>query len=72
MDKFLKMLYKSKLGTAIKYGVAAGLMWVLQNQDSLNIHPLVAAVLAGSLPVVINMLNPQDPRGGMVADEVSE
>ena len=69
MNKFLKMLYKSPIGTAIKVGVAFGMLWVLQNLDGLHLHPGIVAILAGSLPILINWLNPQDPRGGLTSEE---
>jgi hypothetical protein len=38
-------------------------------QDTLQIHPAVGIGLASAIPILINWLNPGDPRYGKVTDE---
>lgn len=64
MKEFEAWLATSPTASFLKIMVAAGLgavgSWVVTAQ----VHPLVVAIAAAVIPVVINWLNPADPRYG--------
>lgn len=64
MKEFEAWLATSPTASFLKIMVAAGLgavgSWVVTAQ----VHPLVVAIAAAVIPVVINWLNPGDPRYG--------
>lgn len=61
-DKFLKLLVHNPLGTAIKVGVGAALVYVLDNIGSFNLSPQAAVAVIALVNILINALNPHDPR----------
>lgn len=64
MEKFGLWLAENPVGGMFKAGLGAMLVWLLDNQASLNLPPVVAVVLGAMLPVAINYLNGQDTRYG--------
>ena len=64
MNKFLKWLAISPLGSAFKVGASASLVWLVDNVGSLHLEPVLQIALTAALPVLINWLNPQDWRYG--------
>lgn len=71
MEKFGVWLAENPLGGMFKAGLGASLVWLLDNQASLNLPPAVAVILGALLPVAINFVNGQDTRYGK-EPEISE
>ena len=67
MQDFLYWLARSPLASAAKVAAGAVLVWVLDNVTDLGLHPIVQVALIAAVPVLINSVNPQDPRYGRVA-----
>lgn len=65
MREFEKWLATSPTASFLKIMVAAGLGAVASWVATAQVHPLVVAVAAAVIPVVINYLNPQDTRYGV-------
>lgn len=65
MSSFLIWLADSPFGGAVKAASGAVLVWLLDNIDTLNLAPIVEVAIIGALPVIINAINPEDPRYGM-------
>lgn len=63
---FLEWFGTSPLASFLRTFGAAALGWILINADTLNLHPAIIIGLVSALPVLINWLNPQDPRFGSV------
>lgn len=61
---FLNWFGHSPLASFARTFGAAVLGWLLINADTLNLHPAIIIGLVSSLPVLINWLNPEDPRFG--------
>jgi VanZ family protein len=61
---FLRWLADSPYATVAKIAAAAGLGALIDYLTTSDINPLVVAVAAAVLPVIINALNPADPRYG--------
>ena len=59
----------SPIASFAKIFGAGVLGWILLNLDTLQIHPAVGIGLASAIPILINWLNPGDPRYGKVTDE---
>lgn len=68
MTLFYKWLATSPLASAAKVALSAALVWVIDNVGSLDLTPVVQVALVAALPVLINALNPEDPRYGRVAE----
>jgi hypothetical protein len=64
-----KWLAYSPIASFGKIFGAGVLGWILLNLDTLQIHPAVGIGLASAIPILINWLNPGDPRYGKVTDE---
>ena len=64
-----KWLAYSPIASFAKIFGAGVLGWILLNLDTLQIHPAVGIGLASAIPILINWLNPGDPRYGKVSDE---
>jgi hypothetical protein len=64
MKKFLKWLASSPTASALKI-VLSGSLAVLINQiDSFDLPPVIALLIVAVIPLVIDALNPHDPRFG--------
>lgn len=74
MEQFGVWLATSPLGGALKAASGAVLVWLLDNVASLNLNPVVQVAVVAALPVIINALNPNDPRYGSAkaSDYVSD
>lgn len=64
MTQFGVWLATSPLGGAFKAGVGAVLVWFLDNIDALNLPAVAQVGIIAALPVLINAINPSDPRYG--------
>lgn len=64
MEDFGKWIAESPLGGAFKVAFSASLVWLLDNLASFNVPAVVQVALVAALPVLINWVNPQDPRYG--------
>jgi len=51
-------------GSIVKIAAGAGLGSVLSWLATADVHPLIVAVSAAVIPVIINALNGEDPRYG--------
>jgi len=51
-------------GSIVKIAAGAGLGAVLSWLATADVHPLIVAISAAVIPVIINALNGQDPRYG--------
>lgn len=73
MNSFLVWLADSPLGGAVKAASGAVLVWLLDNVQSFNLPPVAQVAIVAGLPVLINALNPMDPRyGAGKGDDVSD
>jgi len=61
-DKFLKFLFHNPLGTALKVGLGAGLVFIVDNVGSFNLDPATTVIVIAVVNVIINAINPHDPR----------
>lgn len=64
MKEFEAWLATSPTASFLKIMVAAGLGAVASWVATAQVHPLVVAIAAAVIPVVVNWLNPADPRYG--------
>lgn len=64
MAAFEHWLANSPTGSFVKIAIAAALGALGSYLATAEVHPLVVALTAAVLPVVINYLNPQDTRYG--------
>ena len=62
-------LATSPIGGFAKVAAAGMLVWVIDNVGSLNIPEIVQVGLIAGLPILINWMNPDDPRYGKSGDE---
>jgi hypothetical protein len=62
-------LATSPIGGFAKVAAAGMLVWVIDNVASLNIPEIVQVGLIAGLPILINWMNPDDPRYGKFGDE---
>lgn len=67
MQDFLYWLARSPLASAGKVAAGAVLVWLLDNVTTLGLHPVAQVALIAAVPVLINAVNPEDPRYGRVA-----
>lgn len=65
MSKFESWLATSPTASFLKIAVAAALGALGSYVASAEVHPLVVAICAAVIPVVINYLNPADGRYGV-------
>lgn len=72
MNEFLSWLARSPIASAAKVAAGAVLVWTLDNVTDLGLHPVVQVALIAAVPVLINAVNPQDPRYGRHAVESQE
>jgi membrane carboxypeptidase/penicillin-binding protein PbpC len=61
-------LATSPLGGAFKAALGAVLVWFLDNASSLNLPAVAQVAIVAGIPVLINALNPDDPRYGNAKD----
>ena len=66
MKKLEEWLAISPLASLLKISLGAALGAVLSWLMTADVHPLVVAVGAAVIPVLVNGLNPEDPRWGNV------
>lgn len=66
MKEFEKWLATSPTASFLKIAVAAALGALGSWLATAEIHPLVVAIAAAVIPVVVNYLNPADTRYGKV------
>ena len=72
MNEFLLWLARSPIASAAKVAAGAVLVWTLDNVTDLGLHPVLQVALIAAVPVLINAVNPQDPRYGRHAIESQE
>lgn len=65
MIKVWLWLAESPIGGAVKAASGAVLVWLLENIETLELDPLVQVAIIAALPVLINAINPMDPRFGI-------
>lgn len=68
MNKFLKFLYSSPLGTIVKVAVGAAIVYIADNITAYNVPAVLQVAIVACVPYIINWLNPEDPRYGKAAD----
>jgi hypothetical protein len=62
-------LATNPMGGFVKVAIGAMLVWVIDNLSTLQIPEIAQVGLIAGLPILINYLNPGDPRYGKVNDE---
>jgi len=65
-DRFLLWFAASPFGTAIRVGVGASCVWVLDNIASFNLDAVAAAVVIAGVSALLRALNPADEAYGKV------
>lgn len=68
--KFLEWLGNTALGTATKIGIAASLVYMIDNVGLFEMPLVLQVAFVGFIPSVINWLNPADPRYGKGSKDV--
>lgn len=66
MRKLEEWLAATWSGGIVKVSVGAALGAVLSWLMTADVHPLIVAIGAAVIPIVMNALNPEDPRYGRV------
>ena len=69
MRQLEKWLADSATGSFIKITLGAALGAALSWLATSDIHPLIVAISAAVIPIIINTLNPQDTRYGVTNGE---
>jgi hypothetical protein len=69
MRQLEKWLADSPTGSFIKITLGAALGAALSWLMTSDIHPLIVAISAAVIPIIINTLNPQDTRYGVTNGE---
>jgi membrane carboxypeptidase/penicillin-binding protein PbpC len=64
-------LATSPVGGAIKAASGAVLVWLLDNVASFNLPAISQVAIVAALPVLINAVNPEDPRYGSAKELTS-
>lgn len=64
MHNVMEWLARSPWASVAKIAAAAGLGALVDYLATSTVNPLVVAVSAAIIPVIINALNPADPRYG--------
>lgn len=72
MDRFLAWLAGSPIASAVKVASGAVLVWLVANVTTFDFPAWVQVAVIAGVPVLINWLNPQDPRYGVVSVPVGE
>lgn len=67
-----RWLAETATGTIVKAGITPVLIYVGQTLSDETLNPLVSIGLIGAVPAIINLLNPSDKRGGIIAAEDKE
>jgi hypothetical protein len=62
-------LATSPIGGFAKVAAAGMLVWLIDNVGSLQIPQIIQVGLIAGLPILINWMNPDDPRYGKSGDE---
>jgi hypothetical protein len=62
-------LATSPIASFVKIAASGMLVYVIDNVASLNIPGVIQVGLIAGLPILINWLNPDDPRYGKFDDE---
>jgi hypothetical protein len=66
MRELEEWLAASATGSFIKITLGAALGAALSWLTTSDIHPLIVGMSAAVIPIIINTINPQDPRYGTV------
>jgi hypothetical protein len=66
MRELEEWLAASATGSFIKISIGAALGAALSWLTTSDIHPLIVAMSAAVIPIIINTVNPQDPHYGTV------
>lgn len=62
-------LANSPIGGFAKVASGAMLVWIVDNLSTFQIPEIVQVGLIAGLPIIINWINPNDPRYGKSGDE---
>jgi hypothetical protein len=62
-------LATSPIGGFAKVASGAMLVWIVDNLSTFQIPEIVQVGLIAGLPIIINWINPNDPRYGKSGDE---
>jgi len=65
MKKFKVWLAHSPIASALKIGVGAALVYLIDNVASFNLGPAWTAVVISIVTVLINFVNSEDKRYGV-------
>lgn len=65
MKKFKVWLAHSPIASALKIGVGAALVYIIDNVSSFNLGPAWTAVVISVVTVLINFVNSEDKRYGV-------
>lgn len=73
MQPFLLWLARSPIATAAKIASGAVLVWVIDNVTTLGIPAWAQVAIIAGFPVLVNAVNPADPRyGNAYTDDTRE
>jgi hypothetical protein len=64
-------LATSPVGGAFKAALGAVLVWIIDNVSTFSLAPIVQVAIIAAVPVLINAINPNDPRYGSEKGYVS-
>lgn len=64
MNKFLKWLSNSPTAAVLKVALGGLLVIVFDSINSYNLPPIAALAITALIPVIVDALNPNDPRFG--------
>jgi len=64
MKKFLKWLASSPTASVLKIVLGGSLAIAIDYVDSFNLPPTIALLVVAVVPLIIDALNPHDPRFG--------
>jgi len=65
VKKFKVWLAHSPIASALKIGVGAALVYIIDNVSSFNLGPAWTAVVISVVTVLINFVNSEDKRYGV-------
>jgi len=69
MKQLNQWLATSPIGGFVKVATGAMLVWIVDNLSTFDIPQIVQVGLIAGLPILINWINPCDPRYGKSGDE---
>lgn len=69
MKPFRLFIATSPIGGFFKVAAAGMLVWIIDNVTSLSLPEIIQVGLVAGLPILINWMNPDDPRYGRSGDE---